>query len=515
MKQLSVLVALVGLCLVASSCTTSTSRPPAPVEIRLALSTTHVVAGTQIRGEALLTNTTSRTITVNTCAIDGWLFVGLRNSRVSYEPIRALVLCSPTAHLRPGVNRVAVSISTRFQGCTGTASEATPQLPACSPQKTEPPLPVGRYTTKVATFGLPPGTQLPSPIKVMLLAKPPRVSDNPWPTNVIARANIDPRHFVLVSGSTASSMPFAFGFSINGCMEPCSEPLARLDLRSGALKLGPVMSADSVVETVDGRVVVFTAEKVSLQGTVTGGWSERAVDESTLHLGPPVRLSFLGDSFGFSVTSGVSGTDDVWIDDGGVLVLLNTATGKIVHRQSAQAEGASLALSPDGRVLYALGSVLGANNPRDLVREFNAITGQLLATRRRPFSSVGTAGLTPVEGAVWVTSYLPSVSLLSSNGLRPLELPQDALPFDPSSTTAYRGFTAYNLGAFLLLESYRGMTCVAPTTGSLRASAHWTAKQAPNWTPIALVGHVLVALQVTGFTSSNVLAVHMPEACFS
>ncbi len=106
MKQLSVLVALVGLCLVASSCTTSTSRPPAPVEIRLALSTTHVVAGTQIRGEALLTNTTSRTITVNTCAIDGWLFVGLRNSRVSYEPIRALVLCSPTAHLRPGVNRV-------------------------------------------------------------------------------------------------------------------------------------------------------------------------------------------------------------------------------------------------------------------------------------------------------------------------------------------------------------------------------------------------------------------------
>jgi hypothetical protein len=67
----------------------------------------------------------------------------------------------------------------------------------------------------------------------------------------------------------------------------------------------------------------------------------------------------------------------------------------------------------------------------------------------------------------------------------------------------------------LLLESYRGMTCVAPKTGSLRASAHWTAKQAPNWTPIALVGHVLVALQVTGFTSSNVLAVHMPEACFS
>jgi len=41
-----------------------------------------------------------------------------------------------------------------------------------------------------------------------------------------------------------------------------------------------------------------------------------------------------------------------------------------------------------------------------------------------------------------------------------------------------------------------------------------TAKQALGWTPVALVGHILVGLQVTSFTSSKVLAVHMPEACF-
>jgi len=492
----------------------SSSSRPSPVEIRLVLSTTQLVPGTPIRGEALLTNTTGRTITVNTCAADGWLFVRLTNNRVNYEPLRLMMACSPTVHLRPGVNRFSVSISTRFQGCTETRSEATPQLPACIPPETMPPLPAGKYSIRVVTFGLPPGTQLPSPIRVTLLATSTPVSNGPWPENVIARANLAPQTAVLIPGSAASSKTFAFGFAINGCMEPCSEPIVRLDLRSGALKVGPVMSAASFIETVGGQIVVFTAQKVSLQGIVSGGWFLRTVSASTLQLGPPVQLPFLGNIPWFSVTSGVSGTDDVWINDGGVLLLLNTATGKIIRREYAGADGASLALSPDGRILYALGYVSRANDARGLVREFNAVTGQLLATRRQPFLSGGTAGLTPVEGGVWITSYLSSVSLLSSDGLRPITLPQGALPLDPPSATAYRGFTAYNLGAFLLLQSYRGMTCLAPTTGSLRATALWTAKQALGWTPVALVGHILVGLQVTSFTSSKVLAVHMPEACF-
>lgn len=176
----------------------SASRKPSPVEIRLVLSTTQVVAGTPIRAEALLRNTTGRTITVNTCAADGWLFVGLTNNRVSYNAFRFLMACSPTVHLRPGVNRFAVSISTRFQGCTETLSEATPQLPACIPPETKPPLPVGRYTTKVVTFGLPHGTQLPSPIRVTLLATPTPVSQGPWPENVIA-VQTSPRRLLLSS----------------------------------------------------------------------------------------------------------------------------------------------------------------------------------------------------------------------------------------------------------------------------------------------------------------------------
>jgi hypothetical protein len=247
-----------------------------------------------------------------------------------------------------------------------------------------PPLPVGEYVTKVITSGLPHGTQLPPAIRVTLLATPTPVSHGPWPENVITLTDFAPQTAVLVSGSAASSKTFVFGFELNGCMEPCSEPIVRLDPRSGALKVGPVMSADSYVETVGGRVVVFTAHNVLLWGPVTGGWSLRTVNASTLQLDPPVQLPFLGDISYFSVTPGVRGTDDVWILDGGMLLLLDTATGKTVRREGARADGRSLALSPDGRILYELGYVSGADYARGLVRELNGNSPSYCSRDSRP-----------------------------------------------------------------------------------------------------------------------------------
>jgi hypothetical protein len=150
---------------------TSTSTPTlAPVEIQLVLDRTQVTAGTPIRGEALLTNTTGRTITVQTCAADGWLSVGLTNQEVSYKPLSPLIACSPTVRLLPGLNRFPITISSVFQGCTQTSSQATPQLPACT-SRGAPPLPAGQYLTKIVTTGLPAGTRLPSAIKVTLLGR--------------------------------------------------------------------------------------------------------------------------------------------------------------------------------------------------------------------------------------------------------------------------------------------------------------------------------------------------------
>lgn len=141
----------------------------APVEIQLVLDRTQVTAGTLIRGEVLLTNTTGRTITVGTCAADGWLSVGLTNHEVSYEPLSPLIACAPTVRLSPGLNRFPITISSDFQGCTRNSSQATPLLPVCT-SNGDAPLPAGQYLTRIVTMGLPAGTRLPSAIKVTLLA---------------------------------------------------------------------------------------------------------------------------------------------------------------------------------------------------------------------------------------------------------------------------------------------------------------------------------------------------------
>jgi hypothetical protein len=343
------------------------------------------------------------------------------------------------------------------------------------------------------------------------------VSHSPWPESLLAQVNLAPQSAVVVPGPQ-SSEPIILGFEINGCMEPCSEPIVRLDSRTWSIKVGPVMTAGSFLETVGDRVIVFTPREMSLQGEVSGGWSLRTVDVSTLQLGPSMRLPLLGNAAGLYATVGVHGTADVWIEDyqvdRGTLLLLNTAAGKLV-RTVGIAGADSLELSPDGRTLYELGTGSTNGNRHESVTELDALTGRILAARREAFSSGGTAGLTTVGGGVWVTSYESSVSLLSSNDLRPIALPPGALPPDPPTQAAdiWRGFSAYNLGPFVLLQSYRGMTCVRPNTGSVRATALWTVKQAPGWTPIALDSNNLVAVQITGFSSSKVFAVHIPASC--
>jgi hypothetical protein len=162
-----VFVGVIGLVVTRHS-TTSSTRAPAPVEIRLVLDRTRVTAGTPIRGEALLTNTTGKAITVETCAINGWLGAGLTNDKISWLPAYSAVGCRPTVQLSPGLNRFPIIIGTVFEMCTSN-SHTSPQDPACVRGGT-PPLPPGLYVTKMATVGLPAGTQLPPGIKVTLTA---------------------------------------------------------------------------------------------------------------------------------------------------------------------------------------------------------------------------------------------------------------------------------------------------------------------------------------------------------
>ena len=143
------------------------SAARAPVTIRLHLDQTEVVPGTAIRGVATLTNNTRRTITVETCAADGWVDVGLSNQHIGFEPAYMGVACAPTVHLAPGPNRFPVAVATTYGACTQSATYATSQEPACSSNGL-PPLPAGIYTPKVVAIGLPAGTYVAVPTTVVL-----------------------------------------------------------------------------------------------------------------------------------------------------------------------------------------------------------------------------------------------------------------------------------------------------------------------------------------------------------
>lgn len=151
---------------------TSGGREPS-VRVALHLDRTVVPAdGTPIVGEAVVTNTTRATITVETCQpppsrSDAWLFVGLANATISYNPAVATPACAPSIKLHPGANDFPITVMTTFQSCTQSPARATRQHPACT-RLGPPSLPPGTYTTRVLTYGLPAGWQHPAPLRVTL-----------------------------------------------------------------------------------------------------------------------------------------------------------------------------------------------------------------------------------------------------------------------------------------------------------------------------------------------------------
>jgi len=139
-----------------------------PLILRVRLDHTTVKAGTPIKGEVALVNTTTRDITVETCAADGWLDVGLTGHGVTFAPAHIQIACLPTVQLPPGTTRSPVTVLTSYNGCVPTgASIPSPGMPVCA-AGVPPPLPVGRYRVAVVTTGLPPDLSGPNALVVTL-----------------------------------------------------------------------------------------------------------------------------------------------------------------------------------------------------------------------------------------------------------------------------------------------------------------------------------------------------------
>ena len=139
----------------------------APIKVRVALQHSHVVAGQPVMGTVVLINTTSKQITVESCAQNGWLQVGLKGRGYTYQASSTLVACPPTIRLAPGANRFPVTVLTTYESCLQPGGESVTSLPS-STSTGPPPLPAGRYSTTVFIMGLPHLTEPARPVTVTL-----------------------------------------------------------------------------------------------------------------------------------------------------------------------------------------------------------------------------------------------------------------------------------------------------------------------------------------------------------
>ena len=161
MKKRLVLVLACILFTISSGVTVASASAKSPVSVRFTLRATTAKAGVPIKGTVTITNATSTTLMVESCATDGWLWVGLANKTTPFSPVVATVACAATIKLRPGANRFPVTVMTVYEVFADVGK------PHCK-NPGPPPLPKGTYRTDVVTLGLPKGSPTLTHLRVTL-----------------------------------------------------------------------------------------------------------------------------------------------------------------------------------------------------------------------------------------------------------------------------------------------------------------------------------------------------------
>jgi hypothetical protein len=147
---------------------TVTGLLPAPRGLtdRLVLQQTHVTAGTPIKGTLVVTYRGRVPINLSHGCRPSYTVV-VTNHRLPPEVAFASDCHVAPFIIRPGQNRLAVTVLTTYLSCSQVASQATSRRPACLPGlQIMPPLPPGRYEAVLVGAGLP--LPAPTPVPVSL-----------------------------------------------------------------------------------------------------------------------------------------------------------------------------------------------------------------------------------------------------------------------------------------------------------------------------------------------------------
>lgn len=144
--------------------------PEPPLSTLLVLPTT-VVQGDSIVGSLKVTNRSADALNLrtDTGCHPHWVVV-LRNSAVAGEYAFSSECSGDPLVFAPGATDLSVTISSRFSTCRPTASSpSTDGAPACQPDGSQPPLPVGEY--EAVFFSDSSGFPEPPPVTVQIVAR--------------------------------------------------------------------------------------------------------------------------------------------------------------------------------------------------------------------------------------------------------------------------------------------------------------------------------------------------------
>ena len=148
----------------------ATGLVPAPRGLtdRLVLEQTRVTAGTPIKGTLVVTYRGRAPINLNHHCRPQYA-VAVTNHRFQQAP-GFFSFCLPAPFIiKPGENRLAVTVYTTYLECSEVASQATKSSPAClHGREVMPSLPPGRYEAVLVGDGLP----LPAPAPVSVILTP-------------------------------------------------------------------------------------------------------------------------------------------------------------------------------------------------------------------------------------------------------------------------------------------------------------------------------------------------------
>ena len=150
--------------------TMATGLVPAPRGLtdQLVLSQTKVTAGTPIKGWLVVTYRGRAPINLNRGCRPQYAVV-VTNHRFPLDVAFSADCSTAPFVIKPGENRLAVTVITTYRMCAQVASQATSSMPAClHGHQIMPPLPPGRYEAVLVGDGLP--LPAPAPIPIRLAA---------------------------------------------------------------------------------------------------------------------------------------------------------------------------------------------------------------------------------------------------------------------------------------------------------------------------------------------------------